>query len=78
VIVGPGLTTVDLATLKNLAIPLPGREPGSLQFRAEFFNAFNHAAFGDPNMTAGTAQFGLIRTTRVNGREIQLAMKFLF
>src|SRR4051812_37818723 len=78
VIVGPGLTTVDLATLKNLAIPLPGREPGSLQFRAEFFNAFNHAAFGDPTMTAGTAQFGLIRTTRVNGREIQLAMKFLF
>jgi carboxypeptidase family protein/TonB-dependent receptor-like protein len=78
VIVGPGLTTVDLAALKNTAIRLPGREPGNLQFRAEFFNAFNHAAFNDPNMTAGTAQFGLIRSTRVNGREIQLALKFLF
>ena len=78
VIVGPGLTTLDLAALKNTAIPLPGREPGQLQLRAEFFNSLNHAAFGDPNLTAGTAQFGLIRSTRVNGREIQLALKFLF
>jgi len=78
VIVGPGLTTVDLAVLKNTAVPLPGRESGNLQFRAEFFNALNHAAFNDPNMTAGTAQFGLIRSTRVNGREVQLALKFLF
>ena len=51
---------------------------GNLQFRAEFFNALNHAAFGDPNMAAGTAQFGVIRSTRINGREIQLALKFLF
>ncbi len=77
-IVGPGLLTVDLAALKNTPIPLPGREPGSLQIRAEFFNALNHAAFGDPNMAAGTAQFGVIRSTRINGREIQLALKFLF
>lgn len=77
VIQGPGLVTADLATLKNTSLPLLG-ERGALQFRAEFFNALNHAAFGDPNLTNGTAQFGLIRSTRVNGREIQLALKFIF
>ena len=45
---------------------------------AEFFNGLNHTSFGDPNLNAGTAQFGLIRSTRINGREIQLAVKFLF
>jgi hypothetical protein len=29
-------------------------------------------------MAANTAQFGVIRSTRINGREIQLALKFLF
>ena len=32
----------------------------------------------DPNLAAGTAQFGVIRGTRINGREIQLALKILF
>lgn len=78
VIVGPGLNNIDLAAMKNTRVPWWGREPANLQFRAEFFNAFNHASFSDPNMSAGTAQFGVIRSTRINGREIQLALKFLF
>ncbi len=78
VIIGPGVNNIDFTVMKNTAIPLPSREPGTLQFRAEFFNGLNHASFGDPNMNAGTAQFGLIRSTRINGREIQLAMKFIF
>jgi len=78
VIVGPGLVTLDMTGMKNMRIPLPGREAGTLQFRAEFFNSLNHASFADPNLTSGTAQFGVIRATRVNGREIQLALKFLF
>ncbi len=78
VITGPGVNTIDFTIMKNTAIPLPGREPGTLQFRAEFFNGFNHPSFGDPNLAAGTPQFGLIRSTRINGREIQLALKFLF
>ena len=53
-------------------------ERTSLEFRAEFFNALNHASFADPNMAANTAQFGVIRATRINGREIQLVLKFIF
>ncbi|MFN0100691.1 MAG: TonB-dependent receptor domain-containing protein [Bryobacteraceae bacterium] len=78
VIIGPGVNNVDFALMKNTAIAKRGQEPVTLQFRAEFFNGFNHASFGDPNMNAGTAQFGLIRGTRINGREIQLALKLLF
>ena len=54
------------------------REPVTLQLRAEFFNAFNHADFGDPGLTTGTAQFGVIRTTSIPGRQIQFGLKILF
>jgi hypothetical protein len=78
VIIGPGVNNFDFTIMKNTNVPMGGREPGVLQFRAEFFNGFNHPSFADPNMSAGTAQFGVIRGTRINGREIQLALKFLF
>jgi hypothetical protein len=78
VITGPGINVFDLTLMKNTPIAVGRREPLTMQFRAEFFNAFNHASFGDPNLAAGTAQFGIIRSTRIGGREIQLAMKFLF
>jgi hypothetical protein len=78
VITGPGVNNFDLTLMKNTSFRTGSREPVTVQFRAEFFNAFNHAAFADPNMSANTAQFGVIRGTRINGREIQLALKFLF
>jgi hypothetical protein len=78
VIEGPGLQTFDLTLMKNNRFSLGGREPVNLQFRVEAFNAFNHPVFGDPNMNAGTAQFGFIRSTRVGGRQLQLALKLLF
>jgi hypothetical protein len=78
VIVGPGVNNFDFTIMKNTFIPMGSREPLNAQFRAEFFNGFNHASFADPNLTAGTAQFGVIRGTRINGREIQLALKLIF
>ena len=78
VITGPGLNTTDLMLMKNTYVSIGSREPLNVQFRAEFFNAFNHPVFNDPNLAAGTAQFGTIRGTRVGGREIQLALKVLF
>ncbi|MBS1823772.1 MAG: TonB-dependent receptor [Acidobacteria bacterium] len=78
VIIGPGVNNFDFTIMKNTYVGMGAREPLNVQFRAEFFNGFNHASFADPNMTAGTAQFGVIRGTRINGREIQLALKLLF
>jgi len=43
-----------------------------LQFRAEAFNAANHAILGDPDTNFGTAQFGQITSTRLDNREIQV------
>lgn len=78
VIIGPAVNNFDFTIMKNTYVGMGSREPLNLQFRAEFFNGFNHASFADPNLTAGTAQFGVIRGTRINGREIQLALKILF
>jgi hypothetical protein len=35
-------------------------EGASLQFRSEFFNAFNHPQFGDPGTIVGSPSFGKI------------------
>ena len=69
---GPGLVSLDF----NLAKDLTFTERFSAQFRAEFFNALNHANFGVPGVTTG-AGFGQI-TTAADARIIQFALKLRF
>jgi hypothetical protein len=76
---GPGLADVDLSLFKNTAVS----ERTSLQFRAEFFNAFNRVNFGPPNTTvfssgAISASAGLITTLATNPRQIQFGLKLIF
>jgi hypothetical protein len=54
-------------------------ESSRLQFRAEFFNVFNHPQFVNPggNITAGPSGFGVINSARA-GRIGQVALKLLF
>src|SRR5690242_15751741 len=54
------------------------REARSLQFRAEFFNTFNHPQFANPSTNAANSQFGAINSTSVSPRIIQFALKFAF
>src|SRR5258708_6465728 len=55
------------------------RENAVLQIRAEFFNAFNHAQFGNPGTAVSSpATFGVITSDTVNPRLIQFAMKYQF
>jgi len=44
-----------------------------LQFRAEFFNVFNHPQFADPDNNFSSPTFGVISSTSVNPRVGQLA-----
>jgi hypothetical protein len=75
VIYGPGIHNWDLGIQKSF--PLRG-EAMRLQFRAEMFNAWNHAQFRPPNGDAGAgANFGRISATRMP-RLIQLALKVLW
>ena len=71
---GPGLFNTDLALLKNTKIG----EHLTLQFRAEFYNAFNNVAFGLPDFTYTDPTFGQILSTAGSPRIMQFAFKLLF
>jgi len=52
-----------------------------VQFRAEFFNIFNHPQFGPPNTTCCSntnGAFGVVNSTIGNPRLIQFALRFTF
>jgi len=50
-----------------------------VQFRAEFFNTWNHPQFSNPNTVASAPTgFGQISTTSVSPRIIQFALKYSF
>lgn len=70
---GPAFNSTDLALLKDFMI----REPVRLQFRSEFFNAFNQVNFGNPSTTVNSSAFGRIRSAR-DPRIVQFALKFLW
>jgi hypothetical protein len=76
---GEGINNWDISLYKRFTgIPFPGSKEGAtLQFRAEFFNAFNHTQFNGYFTTYGTTGFGAPNGTR-DPREIQLGLKFIF
>ena len=62
---GPGFWNVDLSLSKSFRPRFLG-ESGAIRFRADFFNAFNHANLGNPDGLAGSLTFGqaMLRTLR--------------
>ncbi|HEX7362011.1 MAG TPA: TonB-dependent receptor [Bryobacteraceae bacterium] len=73
ILVGPGDFNVDLGIHRIFPIG----ERFRIAYRAEMFNAFNHANFGTPNSTIGTANAGVISSAD-DGRVIQMALKLTF
>jgi hypothetical protein len=73
VVQGPGLADWDFSAFKSFPIT----ESKSLQFRAEFFNFLNHPNFRLPDNDISSPTFGEI-SQALPGRQIQLALKFLF
>jgi hypothetical protein len=76
---GPRLIDFDTAVMKQFRFS----EKWSLQFRAESFNIFNHANFGEPNpivFSGGkiSPSAGVITTTATTSRQLQFALKLLF
>ncbi len=65
----------NLGVYKNFPIR-EGKE--SFQFRAEFFNAFNHVNLGGIDGTLEDPNFGTIGSTQNDSREIQFALKLSF
>jgi len=77
IVVGPGQNNSDIAIIKRTPFRLLG-EAGNVEFRAEFFNAFNHTQFSNPSTNVSSAAFGTITSTAVNPRIIQFALKLNF
>jgi hypothetical protein len=71
---GPHISQTDIAILKTFKIS----EVKRVDFRAEFFNIFNHTQFFNPdgNFSDGP-QFGQVNQVR-DPRLMQLALKFFF
>ncbi len=74
---GPDQANTDIAIIKRTPIPRL-REGTNLEFRAEFFNAFNTPQFSNPDNAYSDTTFGQITSTAVNPRFIQLALKLNF
>jgi hypothetical protein len=76
---GPGLHDLDFALIKDTTLgSRAGSEPPTLEFRGEFFNAFNLVNFGLPvNILRGSG-FGLINHTAGTSRQIQFSLKLIF
>lgn len=50
----------------------------NVQFRAEFFNAFNRVRFGGPNTQVGNSALGVVSSEGNGPRQIQMAIKLIF
>lgn len=73
----PGINNWDLAVVKSTSI----NDRFSLQFRTEFFNAFNRTQFGPPGQvyqTGGVSTFGIISSQQNNPRLIQFGLRLNF
>ncbi len=72
---GPGRQNWNLALFKSF---LFSEARGSrLEFRAEFFNAFNHTEFNNVSNSFTNGDFGAVTSTH-DPREIQLGLKLYF
>ena len=78
IISGPEFRNLDFSVLKNTFL----REGWNLQFRAEFFNLFNHPNFDLPDVFVGSPTFGRIFSARSglpgDARQVQFALKLIF
>jgi hypothetical protein len=71
---GPNQRNVDISIIKYFPIT----ERTKLEFRSEFFNAFNMVSFANPVNTLASANVGQIVSTTTGPRVIQFALKVNF
>ena len=74
-VTGPDFVNSDFSVIKQFALP---RKEIGLNFRAEFFNLFNHPQYGMPVNDINAAGFGAVNSTVNNPRLVQLALKLSF
>jgi hypothetical protein len=73
ILLGPGYQAWDVSVIKQTRLS----DGDLLEFRVEFFNAFNNVNFDNPNSEFGTSLFGKVFGA-ARAREIELALKYSF
>jgi hypothetical protein len=85
---GPGIFNMDMEVHKVFRMPY--KEGHLLTFRLETFNTLNHPNWGMPSLNilsgaavpgqplAAHANFGVVGSTQVGMRQIQLGLKYTF
>ena len=73
---GPDQENADISAIKHF----PVSENKDLEFRTEFFNAFNMVSFTNPinSIIVESVNVGQIAATTTGPRVIQFALKFSF
>ena len=64
----------DFSLLKEFRV----REKHTLELRWEVFNLPNHPLFDIPGSTVGAPNYGVISATKIDNRQIQLALRYAF
>ena len=72
-LIGPGIISLDASANKRFTV-------GSryLEARIEAFNLPNRPIFGQPGNQLRTPTFGVLTSTRIDSRQIQVGLKFVF
>ena len=82
-VAGPRFVNTDMSFIKRIPLPYEGMR---LDFRAEFFNMFNHPHFYLPGSSGASnmqdfnapSSFGVVSSTLNDPRFVQLALKLVF
>jgi hypothetical protein len=74
ILTGPGINNWDMGVHKNFAI----HENIRFTVRGEFFNAWNHAQFANPNSGVTAATFGKVTSTQKDPRIVQVGANLSF
>jgi hypothetical protein len=71
---GPSQSTTDLSLVKSFLV---SERLGRVQFRAEFYNAWNQVNYGNPEARVNNRLFGVIQSAG-DPRIVQLALRYQF
>ncbi|MBL8228276.1 MAG: carboxypeptidase regulatory-like domain-containing protein [Bryobacterales bacterium] len=74
-VIGPGIASFDASINKFFRFL---SDMHTVELRGEFFNAPNRPNFAQPGTTLRTPTYGVISGTRVDNRQIQVALKYNF
>jgi hypothetical protein len=73
-IIGPGVVNWDFSLLKEFRF----NERHGLELRWELFNLPNHPLLDIPGGTVGAPNFGVVSATKIDSRQMQVALRYAF